>query len=194
MAGNIVSDRFVLVAPSGYLGAVIGTVASLDYYQSPTFKPLAGVSELTFDFTDTQLEALLKAGILPVDRVPRKGIAIVHGLTTAREQINVTRIADRAVRHVQNIAQDFIGLLNTSDQRLALRQRIAEAFTRMEAETAIVPSPDGKSPAFQVGVECAPDDFAKGIVDTRPVVYYLSLGSIALFLTGRVIGNPRWRS
>jgi len=37
-------------------------------------------------------------------------------------------------------------------------------------------------------------DFAKGIVDTRPVVYYLSLGSIALFLTGRVIGNPRWRS
>ncbi len=37
-------------------------------------------------------------------------------------------------------------------------------------------------------------DFSKGIVDTRPVVFYLSLTAIGLFLTGRVIGNPRWRS
>ena len=37
-------------------------------------------------------------------------------------------------------------------------------------------------------------DFSKGIVDTRPVVFYLSLTSICLFLTGRVIANPRWRT
>lgn len=37
-------------------------------------------------------------------------------------------------------------------------------------------------------------DFAKGIVDTRPVVAYTSLTAIVLFLTGRVIANPRWRS
>lgn len=164
MASTVISERFVMVAPGGYLGAVIGTIADLDYYQSPTFKPLGGVASLEFDFTDTQLEALLKAGILPVDRIARKGIAIVHGLTTSREQINVTRVADRAVRHVQNIAQDFIGLLNTEEQRLALKQRIAEAFTRMEAENAIVPSTDGKSPAFQVDVASSQADFAQGIV------------------------------
>ena len=37
-------------------------------------------------------------------------------------------------------------------------------------------------------------DFSKGLLDTRPMVFYLSLTGICLFLTGRVIGNPRWRS
>ena len=37
-------------------------------------------------------------------------------------------------------------------------------------------------------------DFGKGIIDTRPVVFYLSLTAISLFLTGRIIANPRWRS
>jgi len=36
--------------------------------------------------------------------------------------------------------------------------------------------------------------FAKGILDTRPMVFYLSLTAIALFLASRVIGSPRWRS
>jgi len=36
--------------------------------------------------------------------------------------------------------------------------------------------------------------FSKGLLDTRPIVYYLSLTLICLFLTGRVIGSPRWRS
>ncbi|HWI60728.1 MAG TPA: phage tail sheath subtilisin-like domain-containing protein [Symbiobacteriaceae bacterium] len=170
MASTVISERFVLVAPNGYMGAVIGTIADLDYFQSPTFKPLGGVASLDFDFTDTQLEALLKAGVLPVDRVARKGIAIVHGITTSREQINVTRVADRAVRHVQNIAQDFIGLLNTEEQRLALKQRISEAFTRMEAENAIVPSTDGKSPAFAVDVASSQADFAQGIVRVHVAV------------------------
>lgn len=37
-------------------------------------------------------------------------------------------------------------------------------------------------------------DFSKGIVDTRPVVFYLSLTAIALFLTVRTIASPRWRA
>ena len=36
--------------------------------------------------------------------------------------------------------------------------------------------------------------FSKGILDTRPIVFYLSLSAICLFVTGRVIANPRWRS
>jgi hypothetical protein len=154
----------VLVAPQGYLGAVIGTIAALPYHYSPTFKTLPAVADLSFDFSDTQLEALIDHGICAVDAVPRHGVAIVKGITTSSEQINVTRVADRAVRVVNNIAQDFIGLLNTQDQRMALQQRIVEAFTLMEREQAIVPSTDGKSPAFQVAVGSTQDDFAKGIV------------------------------
>lgn len=37
-------------------------------------------------------------------------------------------------------------------------------------------------------------DFAKGVLDTRPIVFYLSVTSICLFLTGRVISSPEWRS
>ena len=37
-------------------------------------------------------------------------------------------------------------------------------------------------------------DFSKGIVDTRPVILYATLTAVMLFLTGRVISNPRWRS
>lgn len=37
-------------------------------------------------------------------------------------------------------------------------------------------------------------DFGKGILDTRPIAFYLSLTVISLFVTGRVIGSPRWRS
>jgi ABC-2 type transport system permease protein len=36
--------------------------------------------------------------------------------------------------------------------------------------------------------------FSKGLLDTRPVVFYLSLTAICLFLTGRVLGSPRWRA
>ncbi|HYG56656.1 MAG TPA: hypothetical protein VD902_01120 [Symbiobacteriaceae bacterium] len=164
MAQRLASDRFVMVAPFGYMGAVIGMIAGLPYFESPTFKRLGGVSALSFDFTDTNLMALIQGGVCAVDEVPRKGIACVKGITTDTSQISVTRVADRAVRHVQNIAQDFIGLLNTEAQRLALKQRITEAFARMEREGALVPSTDGKSPAFVVNVECLPDDFAAGRV------------------------------
>ena len=37
-------------------------------------------------------------------------------------------------------------------------------------------------------------DFSKGLLDTRPIVFYGSLMAMCVFLTGRVIGSPRWRS
>jgi ABC-2 type transport system permease protein len=36
--------------------------------------------------------------------------------------------------------------------------------------------------------------FSKGILDTRPIMFYLTFTGICLFLTQRVIANPRWRS
>lgn len=37
------------------------------------------------------------------------------------------------------------------------------------------------------------EDFARGVVDTRPVVFYLSLTALFLFLTLRVVESRRWR-
>ena len=37
------------------------------------------------------------------------------------------------------------------------------------------------------------DQFSKGIVDTRPVVYYLSTTALCLFLTAKVVESRKWR-
>jgi ABC-2 type transport system permease protein len=36
-------------------------------------------------------------------------------------------------------------------------------------------------------------DFARGVVDVRPTVFYLSLSSLFLFLTLRVVESRRWK-
>ncbi len=55
---------------------------------------------------------------------------------------------------------------------------------------------DGVSQAavFQyVNLSSHMESFARGIVDTRPLVYYASVAAMALFLTVQVIGARRWR-
>jgi gliding motility-associated transport system permease protein len=37
------------------------------------------------------------------------------------------------------------------------------------------------------------DDFAKGIIDTKHVIYYLSLITLGLFLTSKSVDTERWR-
>lgn len=164
MAAALTSDRFVLTAPSGYVGAVAGLLSKLRFFQSPTFKTLRGIAAPNYDFSDGDLRALLNAGLLPIDTLPRKGVAVVKGIATSQYQINVQRTADRAVRTVQNIAIDYIGLLNTQAQRSALRQRIDEAFNAMTRDGALVPSADGLSPPYEVEVTATNADAAAGIV------------------------------
>ena len=112
----IASDRFVLVAPYGLAGAVAGLISKLDYYESPTFKPLTGIANIERRYTPSEQMKLLTNGILTIDAVRGRGIIVVKGIATSREQVSVMRVADRAVRGVKNIADNFIGcLLYTSD-------------------------------------------------------------------------------
>jgi hypothetical protein len=37
------------------------------------------------------------------------------------------------------------------------------------------------------------EEFSKGIVDTRRIVYYLSATSLFLFLAARVLEKKKWR-
>jgi ABC-2 type transport system permease protein len=37
------------------------------------------------------------------------------------------------------------------------------------------------------------EDFVKGVIDTKHVVYYLSLAAFGLFLTARSVDTERWR-
>lgn len=38
------------------------------------------------------------------------------------------------------------------------------------------------------------NDFSRGFLDTRPLVFYASITAISLLLTIRALANPRWRS
>ena len=164
LAGSLVSDRFVLLAPHGVLGAAVGRIASLDYYRSPTFKSVSGLGVLEPELRTETQRSYLRANIVPVAQLPGRGNAIVRGLTTDGDQINVRRIADRAVRGVKQIGELFIGKLNTEDGRNALKQKLSEFLLQMQSDNAIVPSTDGSDPAFKLDVYSSQADFALGIV------------------------------
>jgi len=160
----LASDRFVIVAPYGVSGAVAGLISKLNYYESPTFKALTGIADLEVRYTPSQLMELLKAGILPLEARRGRGIIVEKGISTSKEQISVTRIADHAVRGARNVCENFIGTLNTEGGRTALREKLTEFLLTMVREDSIVPSVDGTKPAFLVDVYSSQLDFAQGIV------------------------------
>ena len=169
LASNLVSDRFVMVAPHGVVGAVAGLVGNLPYFHSPTFKRVSGLGELPSLSVEDQ-KALLKGYVVPVVLERGRGTIVLRGLTTDGDQINVRRVADRAVRTMKMIGDLFIGQLNTADGRNALKQKLTEALVQMQKDGAIVPSTDGKDPAFKVEVYSSQADFALGIVRVNMAV------------------------
>ncbi|MFZ4647480.1 MAG: phage tail sheath C-terminal domain-containing protein [Gemmataceae bacterium] len=164
LTDQLVSERFVLLAPNGIAGAVAGLVGRLDYFQSPTFKSIVGTPDLSRKLYVEEQEALLKAKLVPVATMRGRGTVVVRGLTTDGDQISVRRVADRAVRGMKLIGDLFIGRLNSEAGRAALREKLIEFLVQMERDGAIVPSTDGRDPAFKVNVYSSQDDFVKGIV------------------------------
>ena len=158
------SDRFVYVAPHGCLGAVVGLVGNLNYFESPTFKTLSGLTKLERKYSPSSLKKLLLSGILPLEVKKGRGIIVEKGIATSSEQISVQRVADRSVRGTKMIGDLFIGTLNTMTGRAALKEKITEFFIQMEKDGGIVPNADGTDPAYKVDVYATDDDISKGIV------------------------------
>ena len=162
-----VSDRrFVLVAPAGTEGAMAGLLGHIEYFVSPTFKTVAQPGAPLVPYSESQLNELVgpDGNICVITQRKGRGTICVKGIATDGFQISVVRVADRCIREVNAISQRFIGELNNAEQRTALEQMIKATFTQMERDGALVPSVDGKSPAFQVLVYASQNDSAGGIV------------------------------
>lgn len=174
-AALVAGRRFVLVAPAGAHGAVAGLLGRLNVFESPTFKTLGTLSAPLVPYTDGDLNRLVgpDGNVCVVAARRGRGTIILKGIASDGFQISVLRTADRCVREVSKIADRFIGQLNNAEQRGALRQMIVETFTQMERDGALVPSMDGKDPAFLVDVHGSQTDFAAGIlrvdIAVRPV-------------------------
>lgn len=164
LTGALVSDRFILTAPGGVVGAVAGMTGSLDYFQSPTFKRLSGLGDPSPALGVEAQQELLRKNVVPIVSQRGRGIIVLRGLTTDGDQISVRRVADHAVRGVKTIGELFIGRLNNEEGRGALKQKLVEFLVQMQKEGAIVPSTDGTDPAFKVNVYSSQQDFAQGIV------------------------------
>lgn len=165
-AASVRNRRFVLVAPAGAEGAVAGVIGRLRPHFSATFKavPLHGIQPASF--RESQLNRLLgpSTNLLVVQQRAGRGVVVLRAIDTTGDQISVTRVADQCIRETKAIAENFIGLLNTEEARIALREQIVATFTRMERDNALVPSTDGSDPAFHVDVYSTQQDFAQGIV------------------------------
>ena len=165
-AAQVANRRFVLVTPAGTEGAIAGLLGHLEFFQSPTFKSVASPGAPLVVYSDGELNKLVgpDGNVCVIQQRRGRGTICIKGIASDGFQISVTRVADRCIREVKAIADRFIGELNNAESRNALKQMIVATFTQLERDGALVPSVDGKSPAFLVDVYASQNDAAGGIV------------------------------
>lgn len=157
---SLASDRMVFVAPglvttvvdaetrrpqevtlpSGYTAAAVaGLISSLPVQSSPTNKTLS-VGGLSTAYTSSRLEKLVGSRVLVVEK--REGFRIVKGITTATNpawhQITTRRIVDYATYGVRSACNPYIGKLNNTRVRGAMKATIDGFLTRMVEDEALV--------------------------------------------------------
>lgn len=148
-----VNDRLILVTPGivatttgketnlsgGYLAAAVaGVLSSLPVQTSPTNKTLV-LEGLTTEFNSGELEKCVQNRMLTVEK--RNGFRIVKGITThngAWRQITTRRIVDYAIYGVRSSCDPYIGKLNNTRVRSAMKATLDGFLTRMVDNEALV--------------------------------------------------------
>ena len=148
---NMSSDRVILVAPglayangmtlpAAYTAAAVaGLISSVAVQTSLTNKTL-NVPGLALDANRGQQEQLIKRNVLMVAR--KNGYRIIKGITTSGEgtpfsAIPTRRIVDFAKYGVRSAANPYIGRLNNSRVRAALKATLDSFLTRMVEDEAL---------------------------------------------------------
>jgi len=119
---------------------VAGLMASLAPHASPTNKVLAAVPDLDQLYSYAELEQLLKAGVVPLER--RGGTRVVRGITTdvggPFAQITTRRIVDQVKAGVRQVGEAFVGRLNNERVRAALKGAVQGFLDRLINDEALV--------------------------------------------------------
>ena len=144
-AHNLASDRVVLVAPGLKLAdggilpapyaaaAVTGLLSGITPHTSLTNKPVT-LPGLELGFNRGEQEQLIKANVLAI--AEREGLRVVKGITTSGEgtafsSIPIRRIVDFAKYGVRSAANSYLGRLNNTRVRGALKATLDGFLTRM---------------------------------------------------------------
>lgn len=148
---SVAEDRVILVAPgirfpdgrtlpAAYTAAAVaGLVSSLSVQTSLTNKSL-NIPGLSVDVNRGQQEQLIRRNVLTIIR--KEGLRVLKGLTTQGEgqpfsSIPIRRIVDYAKYGVRSAANPYIGKLNNSRVRSALRATLDAFLTRMVEDEAL---------------------------------------------------------
>jgi hypothetical protein len=148
---SMAEDRVILVAPGmrypdgrtlppAYTAAAVaGLVSSLSVQTSLTNKSV-NIPGLAVDVNRGQQEQLIKQNVLTVVR--KEGLRVLKGLTTQGEgqpfsSIPIRRIVDYAKYGVRSASNPYIGKLNNSRVRSALRATLDAFLTRMVEDEAL---------------------------------------------------------
>jgi hypothetical protein len=135
------TDQAVQVTlPGAYTAAAVaGLISSLPVQTSPTNKTLT-IEGLSAEFSSSQLENLVTNRVLAVEK--RNGYRIVKGITTATNsawhQITTRRIVDYALYGVRSACDPYIGKLNNTRVRSAMKATLDAFLTRMVDSEALV--------------------------------------------------------
>jgi hypothetical protein len=148
---SVASDRLIFVAPGIQVSptekltgaytaaAMVGLIASLPVQASPTNKVLT-VPGVTKSFSTPELEKLIQNRVLTIEN--RSGFRVVKGITTstnsAWHQITTRRIVDYAIYGVRSGCNPYIGKLNNSRVRGAMKATLDAFLTRMVDAEALV--------------------------------------------------------
>ncbi len=149
---NISDDRVILVAPGIKLqdgtklpaaytaAAVAGLISSMDVQTSLTNKTLNLPGSLALEFNRGQQEQLIKRNVLTV--ISKPSIRILKGITTVGEgqpfsAIATRRIVDYASNGVRAASNPYIGRLNNTRVRSALKSTLDAFLTRMVEDEAL---------------------------------------------------------
>lgn len=118
--------------------AVAGLISSLAVQSSPTNKVL-NVSGLEEEYTYSELKQLILANVCALSR-KNGSFVVTKGITTdkgAFQQITTRRIVDKAKAGIRSGSQPYIGKLNNSRVRGALKSTLDGFLTTMVQDEAL---------------------------------------------------------
>lgn len=116
------------------VGAVGGRQAGKALGDSTTYENLAGFASLHTSYTNSEISTLIDNQVYPLKQ--SGGIKIIKDMTTSTdtkfERIYASEIVDEATQISNTIAQNYIGEINTPDNRTLLAESHRSSYSEME--------------------------------------------------------------
>jgi hypothetical protein len=143
--------RLVVASPSrGYIdsaetneqrtvGAIAGKQASKPLGDSTTYENLAGFASLRTAYTNSELTSLIDKQVYPLKQ--GGGIKVIKDMTTSTdarfERIYASEIVDEVTQISHQISQDFVGRVNTDDNRTSLQVSHRNSYSELDDENLL---------------------------------------------------------